>query len=204
MSGSFPPLQGLPSTASSVVDVLLADEEIEDVGTLTGSQVPGWLHRLGTPQGWQLVELSGKPHVPLARMAVYGQRDDGGWEAAETISVFGYTGWAQFYEIFHNAAGTLRALDAASIVTKVLPVPPVQWTVAVRSSGTAVIGGRDMWAQQSNYVTGSEQPHAGRLIVHSIFVEATSRARLAGDISQLNDAVYQGFVATLSNESRTG
>jgi hypothetical protein len=204
MSGSFPPPQGVPLTASSVVDVLLADEEIEDVGALTGTQVPEWLHRLGAPQGWQLVELSGTPHVPLARMAVYGPRDDGGWEAAETISVFRYTGWAQFYEIFHNAAGTLEALDAAGIVTTVLPVPQKQWTVGVRSSGTALIGGRDAWAQQSNYVVGSEQPHAGRLIVHSIFAEATPRARLAGDITRLSDAVYQGFIATLSNESRTG
>lgn len=204
MSGSFPPPQELPQAASSVVDVLLADEEIEDVGALTDSQVPGWLHRLGTPQGWQLVELSDKLHVPLARMAVYGPRDDGGWEAAETVSVFGYTGWPMFCEVLRNAAGTLRALDAAGIVTKVLPVPLIQWTVAVRSSGTAVIGGRDAWAQQNNYVTGSEQPHAGRLIVHSIFAETASRARLAGDITRLSDAVYRGFVATLSNENRTG
>jgi hypothetical protein len=204
MSGSFPPPQGLPQVTSSIVDVLLADEEIEDVGALTGTQVPEWLHRLDTPQGWQLVELSDTPNVPLARMAVHGPRDDGGWEAAETISVFGYTGWPMFYEIFRNTAGTLRTLGAAGIVTKVLPVPQKQWTVGVRSSGTALIGSRDAWAQQSNYAVGSEQPHAGRLIVHSIFAEATSRARLAEDISRLSDAVYQGFVATLGNENRTG
>jgi hypothetical protein len=166
--------------------------------------VPEWLHRLDTPQGWQLVELSDTPHVPLARMAVYGPRDNGGWEAAETISVFGYTGWPMFYEVLRNTAGTLRTLGASDIVTKVLPVPPVLWTVAVRSSCTALIGGRDVWAQQSNYAAGSEQPHAGRLIVHSIFAETASRARLAGDIPRLSDAVYRGFVATLSNENRTG
>lgn len=203
MSGSSPP-QGLPPAASSLIDVLLEDEEIEDVGALTDSQVPGWLHRSGTPQGWQLVELSDKPQVPLARMAVYGPRDDGGWEAAETLSLFGYTGWPEFYEIFRNAAGTLRALDAADIVTKVLPVPPIQWTVTVRSNGIAVIGGRHVWAQQSNYVAGSEQPHAGRLIVHSVFVEAACRTRLAEDVTRMSDALYQGFVTTLSNESRTG
>jgi hypothetical protein len=204
MSESFPPPQGLPPAASSVVDVLLADEEIADVGALTGSQVPGWLHRLSTPQGWQLVELSDTPQVPLARMAVYGPRDDGGWEAAETISVFGYTGWPMFYEVLHNAAGTLRALDAADIVTKVLPVPPIRWTVAVRSSGTTVIGGQHVSTLQSNYVAGSEQPHAGRLIVHSVFAEAACRTRLAGDITQLSDAMYQGFVATLSNTHHAG
>jgi hypothetical protein len=204
MSGSFPPPQGLPPAASSLVDVLLADEEIEDVGALAGSQVPEWLHRLGAPRGWQLVELSGEPQVPLARMAVYGPRDDGGWEAAETVSVFGYTGWPMFYEVLEKAAGTLRTLGASDIVTKVLPLSSKQWTAALRSSGIALMGGRHVWAQQNNYVAGSEQPHAGRLIVHSIFVEATCRARLAGDITRLSDAVYQGFVATLSNESRTG
>ena len=75
---------------------------------------------------------------------------------------------------------------------------PTQWAVALRSSATALIGERRVWVQQSNYVAGSEQPHAGRLIVHSVFVDPTCRDRLAGDIAEMNDAVYQGFVATLT------
>lgn len=198
-----PPPQHLPLTASSLVDVLFADEEITDIGALTSAQVPGWLRRLGIPEGWQLVGLADNPEVPLARMAVYGRRDDGGWEAAETINVFGYTGWPVFYEVLSNAAGTLRALDATDIVTKVLPIPPRRWAAALRSSGTALIGGRSVWAQQSNYVAGSEQPHAGRLIVHSVFVDAASHARLAEEIAQLSNAVYQGFVATLTAAHHT-
>jgi hypothetical protein len=185
------------------VDVLIDDEDIEDVGALSGAQVPRWLQQLDIPEGWQLVELSDKPEVPLARMVVHGPRHDGGWEAADTISVFGYTGWPVFYEVFSNAAGTLHDLGAADIVTKVLPVPPTQWTAALRSSGTAVIGGRSVWVQQSNYVAGSEQPHAGRLIVHSVFVDAARHAGLADDITQMSNAVYQGFVAALFNEHRS-
>lgn len=198
-----PPPQRLPVTPSSLVDVLLADEEITDIGALTGAQVPDWLRDLDIPPGWQLVGLSDYPSVPLARMAVYGPRDDGGWDATETIIVFGYTGWPEFYDVLCSAAGTLKTLDATDIVTKVLPVPPRQWVAALRSSGTALIGGRSVWAQQSNYVAGSEQPHAGRLIVHSVFVDAASHAQLAGDIAQLSNAVYEGFVATLSAEDPT-
>jgi hypothetical protein len=72
----------------------------------------------------------------------------------------------------------------------------------VRSSGIALIGDRSVWIQQSNYVTGSEQPHAGRLIVHSLFVDTACRDRLAEDIVQLSNGVYQGFVNALSNEHR--
>lgn len=199
-----PPPQWQSVATSSLVDVLTEDEEIEDVGALTGNHVPGWLQRLSIPQGWRLVELSGKPEVPLARMAVYGPRDDGGWEATETIGVFGYTGWPVFYELLRNAAGTLRALDATDIAAKVLPIPPTRWAAALRSNGTALIGGRRVWIQQTNFVAGSERPHAGLLIVHSIFVDDACRGRLAADIAQMSDAVYQGFVATLSNGHRTG
>ncbi|MGE2813934.1 hypothetical protein ACQI5H_02135 [Mycobacterium heidelbergense] len=182
--------------------MLIDDEDIEDVGALSIAQVPGWVRQLGIPEGWQLVQLYEIPRVPLARMAVLGPREDGGWEAAETISVFGYTGWPVFYEVLSNAAGTLRDLGATDIVTKVLPIPPTRWAAALRSSGTCLIGGRRVWVQQSNYVAGSEQPRAGRLIVHSVFVDAASRGRLAEDISQMGDAVYQGFVAALRAPDR--
>jgi hypothetical protein len=197
-----PPPQPLPLTASSLVDVLFADEEITDIGALTGAQVPEWLQQLNTPQDWQLVKLSDNPEVPLARMAVHGPHTDGGWEAADTASMFGYTGWPMFYEVLRHADRTLLDLGAVDIVTKVLPIPPVQWAAALRSTGTAIIGGRRVWVQQSNFVAGSEQPNAGRLIVHSVFVDAASRARLARDTIQMSDAVYHGFVATLSNQQR--
>lgn len=203
MTASSPSPQGPPLSASSLVDVLVEDEDIDDVGALSGAQVPGWMQQLGIPRGWQLVKLSDNPQVPLARMLVHGPRDDGGWDATETIIVFGYTGWPAFYEVYRNAAGTLRAFDATDIVTKVLPIPPRQWAAALRSSGTALIGERSVWTQQSNYVAGSERPRAGRLIVHSVFVDAASHARLAEDIVQLSNAMYQGFVAALSNQQRT-
>jgi hypothetical protein len=203
MTASSPPPHAQPPTVSSLVDVLTAVEEIEDVGALTGAHAPEWLQRLDIPKGWRLIGLADNPQVPLARLVLRGPLDDGSWEGTETISVFGYTGWPTFYGVLSNAAGTLRCLGATNIVTKVLPIPPTRWTAALRSSGAALIGDRRVWMQQSNYVAGSDKPHAGRLLVHSIFVDARCRARLAKDITQMSDAVHQGFVATLSNEHRT-
>jgi hypothetical protein len=200
MSASSPSPQWQLLSASSLVDVLNQDEDIEDVVPLSGAEVPGWLQRLSIPRGWQLVELPDIPDLPLTRIAVCGQRGNGEWEAADTISVFGYTGWPVFYDVFRNADRTLRDLNATGIAVKVLPIPPIQRTAALRSSGTALIGDRSVWVEQSTYVAGSEQPHAGRLIVHNIFADNTCRGRLEADMAKMSDAVYQGFVATLDNQ----
>jgi len=204
MSASSPSPHWRPLPSSSLVDAFYEDEEIEDVVALSGAEVPEWLQRLSIPMNWQLVGLPDVPDQLIARMAVCGPRGNGEWEATDTISVFGYTGWPVFYDVFHNADRTLRDLNATGIGVQVLPVPPIQWTAAVRSSGIAPIGDRSVWVQQSNYVAGSEQPHAGRLIVHSLFVDTACRDRLADDVTQLSDAVHQGFVAALLDEYRTG
>jgi hypothetical protein len=202
MSASSPSPRWRPLPSSSVVDALYEDEDIENVVALTGAEIPEWLQRLSIPVNWELVGLPNVPDQLVARMAVCGPLGNGEWEAADTISVFGYTGWPAFYDVFHNADRTLRGLNATGIAVRVLPVPQIQWTAAVRSSGIALIGDRSVWIQQSNYVTGSEQPHAGRLIVHSLFVDTACRDRLAEDIVQLSNGVYQGFVNALSNEHR--
>lgn len=200
MSTSSPPPRWQQLPASPLIDALNEDEEIEDIVALSGAEAPTWLRQLSIPEGWQLVEPPGRSDPPLTRLAVCGPLGNGEWEAAETVSVFGYTGWPVFYDVLHNADRALRGLKAAGIAVKVLPVPPIQWTAALRSSGIAVVRDRRVWIQQSNYVAGSEQPHAGRLIVHSIFVDAASRTRLAEDITQLSNAVYQGFINALSGE----
>jgi hypothetical protein len=73
----------------------------------------------------------------------------------------------------------------------------------LQSSGIVLFGDQPVWVQQTNFVAGSDQPHAGRLIVHSVFADGACRARLGGGIAQVSGAVYQGFVATLS-QHRTG
>ncbi|MEE6175392.1 hypothetical protein [Mycobacterium sp. 050134] len=188
----------------SLVDVLLDDDYIADVTALTRVQVPGWLKTLGVPRGWAVRPPTDSENMPWARVAVTGLHDGGEWDGAETISIFSYTGRPLFSDVIHNADRMLRGLNATDIAVKVLPVPPIQWTAAVRSSGTAHLGHQNIWIQQSNYVAGSEQPHAGRLLVHSLFVDAACRGRLSDDIGVLTDAVYRGFIAALVKEQPAG
>ena len=147
---------------------------------------------------WQLVGLPDVPDQRTARMAgawfILGK---GEWEAADTISVFGFTGWPAFYDVFRNADRTLRGLNASAIAVQVLPVPAIQWVAAVRSSGTAVIGDRNVWIQQTNDVAGSEEPQAGRLIVHSVFIGQMSRSASQTMSPDSANSIYQGFVAAL-------
>jgi hypothetical protein len=135
MSTSSPSPQWRPLPSSSLVDVLYADEDIEDIVALSGASTPEWLQRLSVPMNWQLVGLPDVPDQPTARMAVCGPLGKGEWEAADTISVFGFTGWPAFYDVFRNADRTLRRLNASAIAVQVLPVPAIQWVAAVRSSG---------------------------------------------------------------------
>lgn len=187
----------------SLVDTLIEDEYVDDVVGLPGVQVPEWLKLLGIPPGWELRPLPDDANLPWARIAVTGPRGGGEWDAAETISVFGYTGRPFFSDVFHNADRMLRGMNATDIAVKALPVPPIQWTAAVRSSGIAHLGDHSVWIQQSNYVAGSEQLRAGRLFVHSLYVDTACRDRLSGDISVLSDGVYQGFLAGLAAGQRT-
>lgn len=184
--------------ASSLVDVLNADEEIVDLVALDAAAAPQWVRQLPIPAGWQPAQIGG---AAVARIAVSGPRADGGWDASETVSVWEFTGWPGFRDVMSKASGTLRDLHATDVSMRVLPVPSRTWTAAVRSSGTFELGGRAVWAQQSNYVAGSDQPRAGRLIIHNIFVDDNHRPRFADDVAALSEAMYQGFIGSLGDQS---
>jgi hypothetical protein len=193
---SSPAWQSLPRPP--IVDVLYEDEEIEDVVALSGAATPEWLKTLSIPTDWQLLELPEGPEQPLARMIVSGPLGGGEWKAADIIEVSGFTGWPQFYDVFRNADRLLRGLNASGVSVKALLVPPIQWTAAVRSSGTALVGTQDVWIQQSNYVAGSDHPRASRLIVHTTLVNAESREQLTQSVSHLTADVYGRFINALT------
>lgn len=196
-----PRWRSLPS--SSIVDALYEDEDIEDVVALAAAAAPEWLKQLRIPTNWQLLELPEAPEQVLARMAVSGPLGNGEWEVADTISVTGFTGWPAFYDVFRNADRMLRTMGSTGIAVRALPVPPIQWTAALRSSGVAIVGDRSVWVQQTNYVAGSERPHASRLTVHTIFVDSARQEQLADNIAQLSDEVYRGFINALTKERHT-
>jgi hypothetical protein len=197
MSSSSPPPRWRSLPSSLVVDALRDDDDIEDVVALTGAAAPDWLTQLRIPTDWQVLGLPESPEQAITRMAVFGPLGNGEWEAADTIGVTGFTGWPSFYDVYRNADRLLRGLGSSQIEVKALPVPPFQWTAAVRSSGTALLGDGSVWIQQSNYVAGSENPHASRLIVHTILVNAERQKELSQDISRLSADVYNGFIDAL-------
>jgi hypothetical protein len=195
-SSPAPDWQRLPSP--SILTTLYEDEDIEDVVALGGAATPEWLTQLMIPKNWHLLGLPGGPEQALARIAVFGPLGNGEWQAADTISVAGFTGRPAFYDVYRSADSVLRALGSTTIAFKVLPVPPLQWTAAVRSSGMAIFGDRSVWLQQSHYVAGSERPHASRLIVHTIMADSTCQEQLAENIIHFSDEVYHGFLSTLT------
>jgi hypothetical protein len=200
MSNATPSHDWLRLPPSSFVDTLSEDEDIEDVVALSGVAAPEWLQPLSIPANWQQLSVPETPPQAVVRMVVFGPLGNGEWQAADTINVTGFTGWPTFYQVYRNADRVLRGLNSSNIAVKVLPVPPIQWTAATRSSGTAIVGDRSVWIQESHYIAGSDQPHASRLIVHSIVVDSASLERLAENITHLSDEVYQGFINALTTE----
>jgi len=183
---------------SAMVDVLRGqegiddDDEIHDLKPLAGDALPEWVRRLGTQEGWRTL------HGEAVLTRVAGAHPDGSCAASETLSVFGYTGYAYFDDLVSNAACTLRGLGADQVTSRVLRLPPVKWAVAVRAEGVATLGGRRMWLRQNNYLAGSMQTDAGRLIVHTVMVEDAVRQHRAEDVAILCDAVHEGFFASLN------
>jgi hypothetical protein len=204
MTTSSPSPRSQPLPPSSIFDALREDEDIEDVVAMSGAAAPEWLRQLKIPVNWQVLGLPQAPEQSLARMAVFGPLGNGKWEGADTINVTGFTGWPYYYDVYHSADSVLRALHSTDITVKALPVPRIQWTAAVRSSGTALFGDQSVWLQQSHYVAGSEQPHASRLTVHTILIDSARQEQLADNIIQLSDEVYHGFLNALTKEHCSG
>jgi hypothetical protein len=185
------------AAARSIAEIIAADEYVTDLSPLMGAQVPAWIKQLPAAPGWRLLTTAHDTSMAPARLAVCGWRGDGGFDGTETIRVFTFTGIPWFAEMVRNAALPLQDLDASTITTRVLDVPPGPGRLAMRSSGVLSVVGRRVWGQYSFYLAGSEQPHAGRLIEHQLFIDAQQRERLSGDITALTDAVNRGFVTTL-------
>jgi hypothetical protein len=180
------------TTVSSVVDAV--SRHVSDLTPVSANDLPRWLLRLALPPGWRLVDLSGHPPPPT-RIAVYGQRSDGGWDGCETISVFRFTGTLPADVVRDNADCTLRDLHAKNISTIALPTPPEPGATAVRSDGYFNADGRQIWARYSIYVAGTNTPGQGMLVDQGIFIEPRYRRRgLWNDIEQLGNAIHIPFL----------
>lgn len=164
---------------------------IDGIVALSVEEVP-WLANLAVPTGWQMTVA---PDHQL-RVCVYGERPDGGWKACETISVFEITGMVPARVVSDNAERMLRDLGAVGIFTDTVPTPRLPHLVGVRTEGHVTIAGRRLWVGLSTYVAGSDAPRQGRLVQHSVFVDADCLFQLGADIGALTEAARTAFWAT--------
>jgi hypothetical protein len=185
------------TTVLSPVDVV--GRYVADMAPIPAEELAEWLAGLPVPVGWQVIQ-SDASLVAHGRVMVSGARPGGGWDACDTLSVFGFTGAPPRDVVEENADCTLRDLDAAGICTVVAPPPP-PGVAAVRSSGYFGIEGRQLWARFETYVAGSDQPGQGRLIQHNILVDGDSLMSLGQEVGELTDSAHQAFLTSIGAAS---
>lgn len=186
------------AVASSLLDAL-ADEfcGVDDLVAFTGAETPRWVNQLAAPPHWHKAEFPNAETaiVAPARTLAWGPRSDGGWEATDTVEVYGYTGLPSFGDVLDSTARSLRDLGAQDVRTRMLAMPATPGVAAERSTGLVAIDGRRIWIQLTNYIAGSNEPHAGLLIVHTLYVAERFYHELANDIAVLTGSVQDTFIA---------
>jgi hypothetical protein len=169
----------------------LLTDHVNDVAAVAIEDVP-WLANLAVPDGWHGA-ITPDHRV---RVAVYGNRPDGGWEASDTVSVFSFTGALTPEVLSHNADAMLHSLTATGIRIYSPNTPPVAGVAALRASGYITVAGRSVWARFNTYVSTTPHP---RLVQHSSFVDAESFRALGADIGTLTAGVEDGFWSTIDS-----
>lgn len=138
--------------------------------------------------------------VAPARTLVRHARADGGWEASDTLQVYGYTGIPSFGDVLGSTARTLGDLHARDVHTGVVAMPSVPGVAAERSTAVLAVAGRRVWTQLTNYVAASTTPGAGRLVVHGLNV-AAGHPELADDLAVLIRSVQDAFTTMVTVEA---
>lgn len=186
------------AVASSLLDAL-ADEfcGVDDLVAFTGGDTPRWVAQLAAPPHWRQADFPNAETaiVAPARTLVWGPRSDGGWEATDTVEVYGYTGLPSFGDVLGSTARSLRDLDAQDVRTRMVAMPAIPGIAAERSTGLVAIDGRRIWVQLTNYIAGSNAPNSGLLIVHTLYVAENFYNELANDIAMLTGTVQDTFIA---------
>ena len=176
----------------------LAEEVRRYVGSIDLVRADGLSYRLpglSVPAGWTVVPTLPGP-APVTRMALCRMTpEQTAWGGCEVIALYQFTGSVPEDVVHDSADRTLRDLAAQNVRRYNITLPPIPGARAVRSSGSFVLGGRWVWGQFANYVVNTGA--VGGLVEHSLLVRAPRRARLARDIGELTEGVYQSLVASL-------
>jgi hypothetical protein len=60
---------------------------------VSDSEIPCWTKHLSVLTGWSVGRYVGSDNERPWRISASGLQVDGGWDACETLTVFGYTGF---------------------------------------------------------------------------------------------------------------
>ena len=184
---------GAPPTVSTGIAEI--GTHVTGLTSVPAHQLPEWIQNLVAPNGWVVARVENQPAV--ARVALFGPMADASWTAAETISVFSFTGVPPADVLRAHNGRPLRDLHADSITTYPLDASCRPDVTTVRSEGYFTTVGKRTWGQCSTYLVGSHRTGAGLLIEQVIFVEAARRGHLREDIAELADTVHEAFLTYL-------
>jgi len=135
------------AAATSLAELI--GRHVDDLTAIAIDDI-GWLGNLSMPDGWR----QWRTPDGLVRLAVYGPRPGGGWEATDTVSVFACTGTLP-ETLSHNADTMLRQLNATGVRAYPLDTPAIPGVAAIRASGYIAVAGRSLWARFKTYAAGS-------------------------------------------------
>ena len=165
---------------------------IDDLAIASNSEVPEWIQRLRVPSGWRTGHLAGAEIGPC-RVAVCGQRADGGWDACETLSVFTFAGTPPDDRVESYCRRALAQFGIASPDTVSLRLPSLTGIQGVRCSGPTTMAAREVWIQFSCFVAAPRNSGKGFLIQQFVYVDAVRRSSLNSDVEHLADTLRLGF-----------
>lgn len=165
---------------------------VDDLAMASGPSVPEWITRLSVPAGWRTGHVEGADIEPF-RVAVCGERVDGGWDACETLSVFTFTGALTTDRLEQHCRRALAQLGICSPVTVSLAVSSCAGVHGARSSGRGTIAAREVWIQFSFYSADSMASGKGCLVQQCIFVDADRLSTLGDDLERLSDTLEIAF-----------
>jgi hypothetical protein len=167
---------------------------IVDLTALPATAAPDLLTRVGLPAGWRVGRYIGDDPTEPWRVAVRGGRPDGGWDACETITVFGFTGYAASQDVWRMCEDSLRALNAENVVIVEIDAPLAPGVSVVSGSGQFQVEDRAIRGQFNYYAAGSPRPGQGRVIQQCLYVDASRRAEFEVALAQLGDGLYIEFI----------
>lgn len=166
---------------------------IADLTVLSAAQVPGWLARASLPAGWRVGHyLGSEPNQPW-RIAVRDPRPGDGWDACETITVWGFTGSPTTLDVRYYCESTMGGLDAEDIVVIEVETPAVPGVCAVSGGGISMLAnvpsgdsttssswvrrhrGKGAWFNNASTSTSSGH----RLLKPTWLCSATARTKLS-------------------------